>query len=232
MDWFEDLFGLREGGFAEMQNNFTVNGWTLVSRANRRRWTVGELEVAHLAELRRRFRSARVRDGDVRVSIVQGDVRTLHAAPEYAGSLFQVASQFNALEMVGPSITPEQGVTRYEADRTQGPACALAAAPALIVRNYLAPVRGAFGQTRDQQLDGLADLGTSLADALGCDVASLWEMRNGYARRLEGRVADSIGRRRIWERNPVDISCHPSGLHRLPGGGFGHSHRQLRATRD
>jgi hypothetical protein len=138
--------------------------------------------MASLAELRRRFRDVGVRGGAPRVGILQGDVRTLHAVPEYAGALFQVASQFNALEMVGPSVTPEEGVTRYEHDRTQGPACAMAAAPALIVRNYFAPVGEGTGQTRDRQLDGLADVGVALAAALGGGaVRELWEMRNGYA---------------------------------------------------
>ena len=50
--------------------------------------------------------------------------------PEYEGALFQVASQFNALEMISPTVTPEEGATRYEHDRTQGPACAMAAGAA------------------------------------------------------------------------------------------------------
>lgn len=47
----------------------------------------------------------------------------LHGSPEFEGAWFQVASQFNALEMPSPSVTPEQGVTAYVHDRTQGPAC-------------------------------------------------------------------------------------------------------------
>ena len=64
----------------------------------------------------------------------------MHADPELDGALFQVASQFNLLEMTGPSATPEDGVTRYSADHTQGPACAIAAGAATIYRNYFAPV--------------------------------------------------------------------------------------------
>lgn len=40
---------------------------------------------------------------------VVGDVRALHADPAYAGALFQVASQFNLLEMVFERVTPERG---------------------------------------------------------------------------------------------------------------------------
>ena len=49
----------------------------------------------------------------MKASVVRGDVRQMQRAPEYAGALFQVASQFNALEMTGPEVTPEDGVTRY-----------------------------------------------------------------------------------------------------------------------
>ena len=45
-----------------------------------------------------------------------------------------MASQFNLLEMTGPEITPEDGVTRYAHDRTQGPACAIAAGAATVYR--------------------------------------------------------------------------------------------------
>ncbi len=119
--------------------------------------------------------------GNPRVSLVQGDVRQLHADQAYAGALFQVASQFNALEMTGPDVTPEDGVTRYVHDHTQGPACALAAAPATIYRNYFAPVQGGVGQTRTRQLDGLADVGRALSARLSRPVSNLWTMRNGYA---------------------------------------------------
>jgi hypothetical protein len=95
--------------------------------------------------------------------------------------LFQVASQFNLLEMTGPGITPEDGVTRYAGDHTQGPACAIAAGAATIYRNYFAPVGGESGQTRELQLDALADVGEALSTKLGQPVSELWQMRNGYA---------------------------------------------------
>jgi hypothetical protein len=97
---------------------------------------------------------------------VTGDVRQMNHAPENAGALFQVASQFNLLEMVSPTVTPEHGVTRYQYDRTQGPACAIAAGAATIYRNYFAPVGGSNGQTTERQLDGLADLGEALSESL------------------------------------------------------------------
>ena len=63
-----------------------------------------------------------------------GNVSTLHADKELAGSLFQVASQFNVLEMVSPDVGPEEGITCYQHDRTQGPACAMACPAATVFR--------------------------------------------------------------------------------------------------
>jgi hypothetical protein len=80
-----------------------------------------------------------------RVEVVRGDVRQLHCQPEFNRALFQVASQFNLLEMTGPDVTPEHGVTRYAFDRTQGPACAIAAGAATIYRNYFATVGDGSG---------------------------------------------------------------------------------------
>src|SRR5258706_7828675 len=83
--------------------------------------------------------------------------------------------------MVSPMVTPEQGVTCYQHDRTQGPACAIAAGAATIYRNYFAVVDGREGQTATRQLDGLVDLGEALSTALNKPVDALWEMQNGYA---------------------------------------------------
>jgi hypothetical protein len=105
----------------------------------------------------------------------------MHQSPKNAGALFQVASQFNLLEMVSPNITPEDGVTRYQHDHTQGPACAIAAGAATIYRNYFAPLGRSHGQTRKRQFDGLAHLGHALSGALKQPVKALWKMQNGYA---------------------------------------------------
>jgi hypothetical protein len=131
--------------------------------------------------LRERAKSAGQLPGRLKVSVVTGDVRKLHQSPEYAGALFQVASQFNLLEMVSPNVTPELRVTRYKDDHTQGPACAIACGAATIYRNYFAPVEGEYGQTKERQLDGLADLGQALSGALNLPMKPLWKMQNGYA---------------------------------------------------
>ena len=65
---------------------------------------------------------------------VFGNVAKFHADPSLAGSLFQVASQFNVLEMVSPDVGPDAGITGYQHDRTQGPACAMSCPAATVFR--------------------------------------------------------------------------------------------------
>jgi len=112
LDWFEKLFGFREGEYELIQQRLEVVGSTLRSRVNARDFGIGELELVSLQALRERVKSAGGLTGRLRTRVVRGDVRQMHQDPQYAGALFQVASQFNLLEMVGPSVTPEQGVTR------------------------------------------------------------------------------------------------------------------------
>ncbi len=181
MDWFERLTGFREGAYDKTRAKLSVDDRRLRSLVNDKSYGIGELELVSLQALRERTKSARALPGQLKVSIVEGDVRKMHQLPENANAMFQVASQFNLLEMTGPDVTPEDGVTIYQHDRTQGPACAIAAGAATIYRNYFAPIGDRHGQTTDRQFDGLADLGGALASALHKSIDDLWEMRNGYA---------------------------------------------------
>lgn len=181
MNWFERLTGFRETEYYDTRSKLKVEGTQLRSMVNGKSYCIGTLELVSLQTLRDRVSTGSGLPGRLNVSLVRGDVREMHRRPENSGALFQVASQFNLLEMMSPSVTPEQGVTRYERDPTQGPACAVAAGAATIYRNYLAKVDGYEGQTKDRQFDGLADLGSALSEALGQSVESLWSMENGYA---------------------------------------------------
>jgi hypothetical protein len=180
MDWFEKLTGFQEMEYAETRAQFEISGQHLISRANGRRYAIGELELPSLNELRLRGADVRV-PGRLKVRNLAGDVRRLHANVEFEHALFQVASQFNLLEMTGPSVTPEDGVTRYQSDRTQGPACAIAAGAATVYRNYFAPVGDSIGQTSRHQIDALSDLRDALAARLASPKDTLWTMENGYA---------------------------------------------------
>jgi len=177
-DWFEELFGFAELPYEETKRRIDVVGTVVVSKINGKSYGIRVLETPSLGELRKRAQAASGRyRGPLKVSIVVGDVSAMHRDPANSGAMFQVASQFNLLEMTGPEVEPEAGVTRYIYDRTQGPACAVAAGAGTVYRNYWAPVDGKTGQARDRQIDCLRDLGI----ALGNGDRSLWTMRNGYA---------------------------------------------------
>lgn len=127
MDWFEELMGFAECGYAQTQQRLAVNGDWLYSTVNGKSWAIGHLETPTLAELRDRARAAVPTHGRLRVSAIASDAKQLHVKASSQGALFQVASQFNLLEMMHYSVSPEEGVARYEYDPTQGPACAVAA---------------------------------------------------------------------------------------------------------
>lgn len=191
MDWFERLTGFAEGDYRSTQRRLVVDGDELASAVDGKRRGVGELSLPILADLRARVEIPQARRSTV--ECVAGDARALHAAPEFEGALFQVASQFNLLEMASPEVTPEAGVSGYAHDRTQGPACAMAAGAATIYRNYCVPVDGARGQTRDRQLDALAHMGAALSSRLQLPVARLWRMQNGYALCTQDGLATIAG---------------------------------------
>jgi len=172
--WFQKLFGFEETA-ANVRRFLSVEGGQLVSAKNGRRFDIGEFSTPTVAALREQAQGLPKGKLSVRHYTFVGDVLKMHALPENAGATFQVASQFNCLEFVGPSVTPEHGVTGYVHDMTQGPACALAAGAATVYRNYFVPLPGGLGQTEHRQIDMLA----GLADLVG-KPDDFWVVRNGY----------------------------------------------------
>ena len=200
MDWFERITGFLEEGYEATRSNLLIAEDRLHSIHSDRSFGVGRLETPTLADLRRRTAGMSSGQGPTRVSCVQGDVRRMHRDANNAGALFQVASQFNLLEMVGHSVSPEDGATRYQSDPTQGPPCAIAAGAGTIYRNYFAPVDGHFGQRTDRQFDCLQGIGK----LLGNEEGSLWTMRNGYCLTTDDGLAEIDGKLRSLDAGQLD----------------------------
>ncbi|WP_145096640.1 hypothetical protein [Rosistilla carotiformis] len=175
MSWFQQLTGIEESTPDQVRTELSVDGDCLVC-PDARRIAFGRLETPTLAELRSKAEATKPSSGRLTICERVADVRQLHADPRNAGALFQVASQFNLLEMASPSVTPERGVGIYEHDHTQGPACAVACGAGTIYRNYFASVGDRIGQSHDHQIDCSADLGTQLGNVEG----RLWKLQNGY----------------------------------------------------
>ena len=200
MIWFEKLTGFREASSQQVRNNIIVEGEILKSRVNGKVMACGQLETPSLAELREGVRASRHEPGKLSVCEVVANVQSLHTDESNAHGLFQVASQFNLLEMVSPNRTPEHGVGIYEQDRTQGPACAIAAGAGTIYRNYLAIVNGQIGQSAINQIDCLRDLGK----ALGNSQNRLWKMKNGYALASHSGLIEISNRLQVSTENELD----------------------------
>lgn len=190
--WFQRLFGFAESDYETTRQQFALEGSTLRSLANGRTFGAGEFSTPTLQSLRERTAGLHRGPSQVTHEIVD-DVLELHALPENRGATFQVASQFNCLEFADPREVPEDGVTQYADDPTQGPACALAAAGATVFRNYFAPVGDQRGQTTSHQLNNLDGLAAELGEP-----GAFFDVRNGYTWSDEARLAqlrDELARR-------------------------------------
>ena len=177
MSWFENLTGCVGESPESVREHLFIDGQRLHSRLNQKSWLCGELETPTLAQLRQRVRNIKRDLAPISVRNVVGNVQHLHLNRANENALFQVASQFNLLEMTSPRVTPECGVGIYEHDFTQGPACAIAAGAGTIYRNYFVDINGRIGQTADNQIDCLS----GIAKLLDNSKQRLWKMVNGYA---------------------------------------------------
>ena len=129
-------------GFVEstqsVRTQLAVEGEWMTS-VNGARYRSGTLTIPSLGELKERTDTVLQSSGRERTTLreVVANVQDLHKDPAFRNAIFQVASQCNLLEMVGPSVTPESGVTGYYYDRTQGPAYAIACGAGTVYRGIL-----------------------------------------------------------------------------------------------
>ena len=135
--WFQHLFGFSElaalgaGGMGAVAANFELGAdGTLRSLANGFSCGAGSFASRSLADLRgdadRRAGAGELARGRVLIRhTATSDLFDMHTDRSFAGATVMAACQFNALGT--PGATPEEGVTNYTYDRTQGPACSVAA---------------------------------------------------------------------------------------------------------
>ena len=199
VNWFRDLFGFVEGpSYSSNRARFRMEGDALICESApevaARRQHVGAWSTPSVAELRARCAAADASCSDLGGGLTFEHVATpvgvvpLITDPQNAGAVFQAASQFNALEMTGPGVSPRQGIAIYATDPTQGPKCALACPAGTVFRNYL--VNGGKGQG-ETQVDCLADVGA----VVGNEGGKIWKMQNGYALPSSVSTMGALGER-------------------------------------
>eukprot|EP00927_Polykrikos_kofoidii_P042838 TRINITY_DN36888_c0_g1_i1.p1 TRINITY_DN36888_c0_g1~~TRINITY_DN36888_c0_g1_i1.p1 ORF type:complete len:363 (+),score=53.15 TRINITY_DN36888_c0_g1_i1:60-1148(+) len=183
--WFTNVFGVREihgtNGWKETRDLFRYDAATgaLVALAPvEREFVAGFFSTPSLEQLRQGIDLDTVAGAlgrqPLTVREIVADVATLHTKVENRYAVFQAASQFNALEHTSQRGVPEDGITCYAGDHTQGPACAVACAPGTVVRNYFA--FDGQGQTRLRQVRNLGDA----EDLLDNETNGYFKVINGY----------------------------------------------------
>ena len=252
--WFEDVFGFPEPvRYGSAQNKFHVirkdDGVLILGTTMdpSKQFHVGKFETPSVSDLRLAVSKANVsvkenetmlvdRDdnsggGDdcvgLRFRHIVGDVGKLHRDPSNAGAVFQAASQFNCLEMVSRRIKPDDGISRYIADYTQGPACALACPAGTVYRNYFASGAndGSVGQGKTGvQIDLLSDIGRVVGNDIPEDesenannnenaarkkkkkteTTKYWKVQNGYALELNRESMAPLATRLLSNSSLVD----------------------------
>lgn len=228
MNWFEKLVGFSESldgdNSDQVRANLEFSEGILRSKVNGHSYEAGFLNTPGLDSLRQEASEHLDRGIFTTVHERVGDVQAIHLEADNAGAFFQVASQFNLLEMIGPSVTPEQGVARYAQDHTQGPACAIACGAGTIFRNYLVEIDGQRGQGATRQIDCSGDLGAALGNGSGN--GDLWAMQNGYllptpkGLKAVNELLESLsrerreslaGKLRIGVQRDTEVTIHEAG---------------------
>jgi len=194
--WFEDIFGFPESNFEATRRQFEYSDNTLTSAGNGRTFAVGSFEAISVQDLHRGLAeaSAQASDaywstGDLCFELREEDSwRKLHEEDDSAGAVFQASSLFNCLETT-TGRSPEDGISIYSQETTQGSACALACPAAAVFRNYFLG-SGGSGQAGDRQLNCMSEVGEVLQNSK----QEWWVMRNGYCLpKVAGRIATLSG---------------------------------------
>ena len=158
--WFENVFG-----FSEESNYKKTRKKVLKNYVNNRinNISCGMFFINTIKDYNHLQNKAR---GKVTFNNIVCNITKIILDPANENATFQIASQFNCLEMINPNVTPADGIVIYENDHTQGPIATLCAPAALAYRNYII-------DSNKQQLNTLEKVEL-------CLPKPLWKMKNGY----------------------------------------------------
>jgi hypothetical protein len=153
--FFEYVMGVTEPTFQQSKRhndfiswNETEQSFFLRNQKTKEQFRAGKFSIISIKELREKTGSLRsVTRGTFNVIEALSpigqeyyryvDIGAMQADPKNRDAVFQVASNFNCLELVSPHDAVD-GITKYVHDLTQGPFASISAAPGLILRHYYA----------------------------------------------------------------------------------------------
>ena len=99
-------------------------------------YAVGDFSCLSKTELKA-LNKKQIKKGSISYEYVHGDITELLKTDIGEHDVVQAASQFNLLEMGYPGYRPENGISIYTNDGTQGPRVALSSPAGTFFRNYL-----------------------------------------------------------------------------------------------
>lgn len=171
IDWFDAIFGFVEQDYlktkSELLKLYMIGLQQSINEVN-----VGSFMLLNLDQLYT-LCTIKYGVGNVKIKNIVADIKEINKSLNNNNATIQVASQLNCLEMINQNITPENGITCYHSDNTQGPICVMCTPTGLAYRNYI--YNG--GQNKDQQIDMTNELLTYFK-SLNSDIN--WIVKNGY----------------------------------------------------
>ena len=172
LSWFHDALGFEEKNYIntklELKRLYEEGELKQINGID-----VGKFKLVNIITLLEVLPN-RMNDGIVQIENIIGDIKLIHSNAYLSdGSTIQVASQLNCLEMIEPGISPEDGITRYINDKTQGPLCVMTTPAGIAYRNYLYK----DGQSKLNQIDMSSDLLKYLKTK---NSSINWIIKNGY----------------------------------------------------
>jgi hypothetical protein len=161
--WFEKLYNkAEEVPIKDVKSNeFSC----IVNQTRKSRYNIGIFSTPMLSNLRTMTRSI----NELSTFKIISNTDIMGLIYENPNATFQVASQFNCLEMINENETPSLGVTKYYTDNTQGPLCSIACGAGTVHRNY---THNNAACSEDEQIHN--------AEYLQKALNNLFEIRNGY----------------------------------------------------
>src|SRR3989338_8546554 len=118
----------KSGGYNEtIRKMFTFKGEECIINNGNKKYRAGKLDI-----------NSTYRD--------KVDIAALQTNEKNKGAVFQIASNFSGLEPICKTDIPENGISKYIHDNTQGPIASISAAPGLIYRMY-----GIFNKKIDEK---------------------------------------------------------------------------------